>query len=111
MSLVVVRAIFECDGCGTQFKVDMKSEGMRPKGWSLFEEAEDYVRGGCGSDGSMPAVVHDMHLCHECATIAASVGPDDQEEYSPKEEILEAIARGPRKARRSANTSTGESVG
>lgn len=108
MSLVTVRATFDCDGCGTQFRVDMKPEAMRPKGWSLFDEAVDYLRGGCGSDGGMPAIVHDMHLCHECARIAASVGPDDQEGYSSKEEILEAIARGPRKTKRSGRAASSQ---
>jgi hypothetical protein len=94
MSLIVIRATFECDGCATQFKVEMDPATMRPKGWTLCEEAVDYLRGGCGADGGMPAVVHDMHLCHRCAGIAARVGPDDQEGYSPKEEIVAAIERG-----------------
>lgn len=94
MTLVVVRATFECDGCGTQFKVDMDPATMRPKGWTLFEEAEDYVRGGCGAEGGMPAVVHGMHLCHKCAGIAAQVGPDDLEGYAPKEQIVAALKHG-----------------
>lgn len=108
MSIVVVRATFECDGCGTQFRVDMDPSKMRPKGWTLFEEAEDYVRGGAGADGGMPAVVHDMHLCHDCAGIAASVGPDDQEEYSPKAEILAAIERAPRKSKQATRPASHE---
>lgn len=92
MSLSCIRATFDCDGCGHQFQVEMDPAGMRPKGWSLFEEAEDYVRGGVGTEG-MPAVVHDMHLCHDCARIAAHVGPEEGG-YAPKEQIMEAIARG-----------------
>lgn len=92
MSLVCVRATFECDGCGTQFKVDMDPAKMRPKGWTLMEEAEDYARGGCGAEGGMPAVIHDMHLCHACAGIAASVGPEEGG-YAPKEQIQAALAR------------------
>lgn len=102
MSIVVIRATFDCDGCGTQFKVEMDPAKMRPKGWALAEEAEDYLRGGIGADAGMPAMVHDMHLCHDCAGIAARVGTDDQEGYSPKEEILEAIGRATRKSKRRA---------
>jgi hypothetical protein len=100
VSIVCIRATFECDGCGTQFKVEMDPATMRPKGWSLAEEAEDYLRGGIGADGGMPAMVHDMHLCHDCAGVAARVGPDEQEGYAPKEQILEALARTPKKPRR-----------
>ncbi len=89
MSIVCVRATFECDGCGEQFKIEMDAAKMRPKGWTLMEEAEDYVRGGCGTEG-MPAVVHRMHLCHDCAGIAALVGPDGGG-YAPKDQIEEAL--------------------
>lgn len=92
MSIVVIRATFECDGCGTQFRVDMDPAKMRPKGWSLMDEAVDYVRGGAGSDGGMPMVVHDMHLCHACADIAAQVGPEEGG-YAPKPQIERALAK------------------
>lgn len=108
MSLIVVRATFECDGCGGQFKVDMDAATMRPKGWSLMEEAEDCVRGGCGSDGGMPAIVHGMHLCHDCAEIAAGVGPAEGG-YAPKPEIEAALARADNK--RSAQQRSGDDRG
>jgi hypothetical protein len=100
VSIICVRATFECDGCGGQFRIEMDPASMRPKGWSLTEEAEDFLRGMCGADGGMPAMVHDMHLCDDCAGVAASCGPDDQEGYSSKEVIQEALARTPRKPKR-----------
>ena len=91
MSIVCVKATFECDGCGCQFKVEMDPAKMRPKGMTLMEEAEDYCRGGCGDSG-MPAVVHDMHLCHDCAGVAARVGPEEGG-YAPKDQIVAALAQ------------------
>lgn len=111
MSLVTVRATFECDGCGTQFKVEMDPTSMRPKGWSLFEEAVDFLRGGCGADGGMPMVVHDMHLCHVCAGVAARVGPDDLEGYAPKAQIIEALSRAVIRPKRRSPNPTGDNDG
>jgi hypothetical protein len=102
MSLVLIRATFECDGCGAQFKVDMRADYEPPPKWALFDVAVDFLRGGCGSDSPLPGVVHDMHLCEDCILIADGVGPEDQEGYSSKDEILEAIARGPHKKKRIA---------
>lgn len=93
MSLVCVRATFDCDGCGAQFRIEMDPSTMRPKGWSLMEEAEDYLRGMCSADGGLPTMVHDMHLCDDCAGIAASVGPEEGG-YAPKEQIEEALRQG-----------------
>jgi hypothetical protein len=93
MSLVCIRATFECDGCGTQFRIEMSPSAMRPKGWSLMEEAEDFLRGMCAADGGMPAMVHDLHLCDECHGIAAKVGGLDDDAYAPKEQIQAAIAQ------------------
>lgn len=93
MSIVCVRATFECDGCGTQFKVEMDPASMRPKGWTLMDEAEDCLRGGLGAEGGMPGLVHDLHLCHDCDRIAALVGPDGGG-YAPKEQIEEALRQG-----------------
>lgn len=104
MSLVTVRATYDCDGCGKQFRVEMDPSAMRPKGMSLFDEAEDYLRGGCGTEG-MPAVVHDMHLCHDCARIAALVGPDGGG-YAPKPQIVAAIEKAARKAERGSRVPT-----
>lgn len=93
MSIVCIRATFECDGCGCQFRVEMDPATMRPKGWSLMEEAEDYLRGMCSADGGLPAMVHDLHLCDDCHGIAAGVGPDEGN-YAPKEQIVAALAEG-----------------
>jgi hypothetical protein len=86
MSLVCIKATFECDGCGTQFKVDMDAAHMRPKGWCLMDEAVDCLR-GCVAN----TVVHDLHLCAECHDIAAKIGPED-EGYAPKDQIVRALA-------------------
>lgn len=91
MSIAVIRATFECDGCGAQFRVEMDPADTVPKGWALDELAIDCLRGGQGADGTMPGIVHDMHLCAKCMEIAASVGPADEPQYAPREEIMEAF--------------------
>lgn len=47
MSLLTVRAMFECDGCATQFKVEMDPD-----------EAVDYLRGvGSASAARQPGAL------------------------------------------------------
>jgi hypothetical protein len=86
MTLMSIKATFECDGCGTQFKVDMDAARKIPSDWCVMDEAIDQLRGGV-----MMTVVHTLHLCDECTAVASKIGPED-EGYAPQEQIEQALA-------------------
>lgn len=89
MSVVVIKATIECDGCGKQFHTELHNSDKLPENWTLFELAEDYVRGGNCVEGGMSSVYHDLQLCPQCTSIADSIGEED---YKPsRQEIVEAI--------------------
>lgn len=89
MSILLIRATVDCDGCGKQFHTELHNADKLPDGWTLFELAEDYVRGGNCVEGGLCSVYHDMHLCPQCTTVADGIGDDD---YKPtREEITDAI--------------------
>jgi len=97
MSLKSIVATFECDGCGKKMEVPLDLAHMRPKGWALFDEAEDALRGAVEVRSATgpeltPAVVHGLHLCSACEAIAADVSPGD-EEYAAKEAIEAQLLR------------------
>lgn len=69
MSIVLVRATIECDGCGRHFHTDLDEAYKRPEGWTLFEEAEDMVRGGHCYEGGICSVMHGLHLCPKCTGV------------------------------------------
>ena len=46
MSVSSIRARFECDKCGSSFEIDLDESYSPPEGWSLFDVAEDNLRGG-----------------------------------------------------------------
>src|SRR3546814_13908250 len=64
MSISVIRAAFECDGCGKPFKVDIEPS---TKNWmrrqDMLSIAENAIRGGMTSDGEFCSIQADMHLC------------------------------------------------
>lgn len=89
MSIVVIKATVDCDGCGKQFHAEMDNADKLPEGWSIHDLATDYVRGGNCAEGGMSSVQHDMHLCPQCTVIADSIG---EESHKPsREEIVDAI--------------------
>lgn len=89
MSIMLIKATVNCDGCGKQFHTEMDNAAKFPDGWSLFELATDYVRGGGCSEGGICSVQHDMHLCPRCTRIADHIGAVD---YKPsRAEIVDAI--------------------
>jgi hypothetical protein len=45
MSLMHIRAQFQCDGCGRAFLVEMDPGNKVTPDWTLFEHAEDFLRG------------------------------------------------------------------
>lgn len=72
--LVEIQAKFSCDDCGTEFLVTMDPAYNPPEGWSVFDVAEDAVRGGLGyEDAHEPRsayvgmVEDNRHLCGRCA--------------------------------------------
>ncbi len=74
MGVVSIQSTVSCDGCGTHFKVDHDPAYKPPAGWSLFDVAEDAVRGGyvLGSslfDGSC-SVQNGSMLCIPCTRAA-----------------------------------------
>ena len=92
MGISVIRATFDCDGCGKQFSVDIEPSirAWKPR-QEMLEIAEDAVRGGSGSDGGFCSIQGDMHLCGACTRIADTIGDDD---YSPtRDEINSALDR------------------
>src|SRR3546814_7585866 len=66
MSISVIRAAFECDGCGKPFKVDIEPS---TKNWmrrqDMLSIAENAIRGGMTSDGEFCSIQADMHLRSE----------------------------------------------
>lgn len=92
MSIVTIKAYFDCDGCGAQFGVEMdpaRKAWMRRQ--SLDSMAEDAIRGGSTLAGDSCSVQADLHLCPKCTRVADNINSDD-ENYSPtREEILNAV--------------------
>jgi hypothetical protein len=74
MSVEAIKAKIECDNCGSQFEVRLDPARNLPSGWSIFDFAEDAVRGGyvVGKsifDGSC-SVQNDQMLCITCTRAA-----------------------------------------
>ena len=51
MALIEIRARFRCDDCGREFSVQLDPVDKPPTGWSVFDVAEDAIRGGAGYIG------------------------------------------------------------
>lgn len=83
MSLIEVRAEFLCDGCGRPFSVRVEAPYVPPEGWSVFDVAQDAVRGSIdyvgpknpGGFRGISSVQNDRHLCGLCTS-----GADASEE-------------------------------
>ena len=89
MSIVLIRATVECDGCGKQFHTDMDNADKLPDGWSIYDLVVDYVRGGNCAEGGMCSVQHDLDLCPQCTLVADHIGDED---YKPtRQEITDAL--------------------
>lgn len=93
MGVMHIKARIQCDGCGTNFIVEMDRTKMRPKGWALEDEAVDAVRGGtyevprggCHGGGQC-SVQAEMCLCASCTKIVDEGTPDE-----PTKEQIEAV--------------------
>jgi hypothetical protein len=89
MAITVIKAHFECDGCGRAFWVGMEAaRGTCEELPSVADLAEDDLRGGNPIDGECGSVQHDLHLCHDCTAKADSIG--DEDHVPTRQEILEA---------------------
>lgn len=64
--LVDIVATFRCDSCNYRFRVRLDPAYVPPANWSLFEVAEDRVRGDgdCSVDDWQKPTPH--HLCQGC---------------------------------------------
>lgn len=72
--IIAIKAKFACDQCGEEFSVSIDPASIGAPGWSVFEIAEDAIRGGIGYEDGAPhepgkvgAVEGNRHLCKECA--------------------------------------------
>lgn len=82
MSVLSISASIECDECAKRFAVNMDPARTVPHGWSLWDAANDTVRGGYVNgasifDGSC-SVQDDRMLCIEC-TRKADENEDEDE--------------------------------
>lgn len=80
MSIAIILATITCDGCGKQFKVELDPAYTPPPKWSLFDVAEDAVRGGHIHQGGITdfcSVQDDKMLCTPCTNAADANGDDD----------------------------------
>lgn len=74
MSVSRIEAIIACDGCGAKFTADVDAAYKPPQGWSMWDVAQDAVRGG--NDGG--SVQGGMMLCQKCTKTCDAHGPDDR---------------------------------
>lgn len=76
MSLIRVEAVFSCDECGKQISTMLDESYKPPVGWSVFDVAEDALRGGGGSLAELTSVVGNEHLCSECTLVKDNDAPN-----------------------------------
>jgi len=55
MSVLGIEALIECDSCGARFRVEMEASYTPPAACSLWDVAQDAVRGGVASGAGMGA--------------------------------------------------------
>lgn len=76
--IIEVKAKFACDDCGTEFFVPLDHAYEFPQGWSVFEAAEDAIRGGIGyedaTENTQPAYAGCVDGCrHYCAACTRKI--------------------------------------
>lgn len=95
MTLLNVRAILTCDGCGKRMVVDLDPADERPRDWAWIDLVIDTVRGGNAlvePDGlSSVQGESDQCLCPTCTKVVDSFVTDDRN--ATDEEISEALER------------------
>lgn len=92
MSIVAIKAYFDCDGCGKQFGVEMdpaRKAWMRRQ--SLDSMAEDAIRGGSTLAGDSCSVQADLHLCPTCTSAADGINAEDENYRPTRDEILRVV--------------------
>lgn len=89
MSVKIINATIECDGCGGRFTVDIDAAYKPPAGWSEWDVAVDAVRGG--SDGT--SVQGGFTLCEKCTKTCDAYGPEDREENLTTDEVRKALSQ------------------
>lgn len=86
MALIEIRAEFRCDSCRRTFSVAIDPAPPVPEGWSMFEKAEDALRGSLDykgpydDNGTLGATSfqNDMHLCGPCTHEADLSTPNEE---------------------------------
>lgn len=82
MTIVLIAATIECDGCGGEFRVSMDVTRKIPENFSLHELAEDALAAGvihdartaaCQNTSSMCSIRDGRHLCPACTAEKGSV--------------------------------------
>lgn len=92
MSIVAIKAFFDCDGCGTQFGVEMDpARKAWERGQTLDSMAEDALRGGSTLNGDSCSVQAEMHLCPKCTNVADGINLGDDDYVPTRDEILRAV--------------------
>jgi hypothetical protein len=89
MGLRRVEALIDCDGCGTEFSVELDHAEVRTDS-SIYDVVVDAVedgmqRGTIGPKG-LTSYHCDMMLCPVCTNIVDQIG---NENYSPTREEIE----------------------
>jgi hypothetical protein len=81
MTLHRIEAILDCDGCGHRFSVELDGGYEPPKGWALYEVAEDACRAGTarGTIGmkGVTSVQGGLMLCPNCTRLIDEKTPDN----------------------------------
>jgi hypothetical protein len=92
MSIAAIKAYFDCDGCGTQFGVELDPASKAwERGQSLDSMAEDAIRGGSTLAGDSCSLQADLHLCPKCTRTADGINPEDDGYQPTRDEILRAV--------------------
>lgn len=91
-----IRASWQCDGCGTDFTVEIDSAWKPPADWDTTKMAEDAVRHGevLPAKGQhlyphSSSVQHDLVLCGRCTDIADNI--TDEDTQPSRAQIIEAL--------------------
>ena len=69
MSIAVVRAVIDCDGCGIQFTVELDA-AHKVEGWSVADYVLDSVLGGYHLGPGICSLQEDRMLCASCTKLA-----------------------------------------
>lgn len=76
MTVTSIQALCHCDECGEPMTVDLDPAYKPPASWTLWDCAEDAVRGGNAGAG-ITSVQDDKMLCPICTKAEDAKYPDE----------------------------------